>query len=152
MQRITRNITIFFKENLIKDSIFTLINMILESDKTLSYVNAELDLKTFLYERYKHRLASFHPDKEHVLEIDIKEYSISFPKYERGSAIYEVSKQMLAKNKNKSKLLFYDCRKDKNQFDYSHFGNSKFVNFPIKEHFKTMIKSILTTLFETTDK
>jgi hypothetical protein len=152
MQRITRNLTIFFKENLIKDSIFSLINMILESDKELSSVNAELDLKTFLYERYKHRLSSFHPDKEHVLEIDIKEFSVSFQKYDRGSAIYEVSKQMLSKKKNKNKLLFFDCRKDINQFDYSHFGNSKFINYPIKEHFKTMIRSILTTLFETSEK
>jgi hypothetical protein len=88
--------------------------MILESDKELSSVNAELDLKTFLYERYKHRLSSFHPDKEHVLEIDIKEFSVSFQKYDRGSAIYEVSKQMLSKKKNKNKLLFFDCRKDIN--------------------------------------
>lgn len=63
MQRITRNLTVFFKEELIKDSIFSLLNIILESDKELSQVNAELDLKTFIFERYKHRLASFHPDK-----------------------------------------------------------------------------------------
>jgi hypothetical protein len=49
MQRITRNLTIFFKEKLIKQSSFSLINMILASDKELSSVNAELDLKTFLY-------------------------------------------------------------------------------------------------------
>lgn len=40
MQRITRNLTIFSKDNLIKDSIFSLMNMILESDKELSEVNA----------------------------------------------------------------------------------------------------------------
>jgi hypothetical protein len=110
MQRITRNLNIFFKENLIKQSTFTLISMILASDKELSNVNAELDLKTFLYERYKHRLASFNPFKEHVLEIDINEFQKSFPKYDRGSAIYSVSKELLAKKKNKNKLLFYDCR------------------------------------------
>jgi hypothetical protein len=51
---------------------FSLINIMFETDKELSRVNAELDLKTFIYERYKHRLANFHPQKEHVLEIDIK--------------------------------------------------------------------------------
>lgn len=40
MQKITRNLTIFSQENLIKESIFSLINMILESDKELSEVNA----------------------------------------------------------------------------------------------------------------
>jgi hypothetical protein len=63
MQRITRNINIFFKENLIKQSIFTLVNMILASDKDISYVNAELDLKTYLFERYKHRIEKFDPLK-----------------------------------------------------------------------------------------
>ena len=67
ISRITRNLNIFFKENLIKNNTFPLVNIILSSDKELSNVNAELDLKTFLYERYKHRLATFHPDKEHVL-------------------------------------------------------------------------------------
>lgn len=33
MQRITRNLNIFFKENLIKQSTFTLLNIILASDK-----------------------------------------------------------------------------------------------------------------------
>jgi hypothetical protein len=101
-----------------------------------------------LYERYKHRIASFDPDKEHVLEIDIKEFSSGFPKYDKGSAIYEVSKQMLSKKKNKNKLLFYDCRQDKNQFDYSHFGKCSFISYPVKEHFKTMIRSLLASLFD----
>lgn len=148
MQRITRNLTVFFKDKLIKQSIFTLINMILTSDKELSNVNAELDLKTFLFERYKHRLASFHPDKEHVLEVDINEFQKSFSKYDRGSAIYEVSKKMLAKKKNKSKLLYFDCRKEVNEFGYSDYGKCNFISYPIKEHLKIIIRSLLATLYE----
>ena len=49
MRAITRNINVFFKENLIQQSIFSLINIILTSDKQLSNVNAELDLKTYLF-------------------------------------------------------------------------------------------------------
>lgn len=90
---------------------FSLINILFESDKELACVNAELDLKTYLYERYRHRLANFQPDKENVLEIDIKEYLNSFPKYEKGSAIYEVTIGMLAKKKNKNRYFYYDCRK-----------------------------------------
>lgn len=114
ISRITRNLHIFFKEKLIKDNVFSLINIILNSDKELSQVNAELDLKTFLYERYKHRLAAFDPFKEHVLEVDIKEFSLSFPKYDKGSAFYDVAKELLAKKKSKNRLFFYDCRKEQN--------------------------------------
>ena len=129
MQAITRNINVFFKENLIQQSIFSLINIILTSDKELSNVNAELDLKTYLFERYSHRLENFKPNKEHVLEIDINEFQKSFQKYDRGSAIYEVIKTMLLKKKNKNKLFFYDCRKEGNEFDYSFFGKSQFLNY-----------------------
>lgn len=55
---------------------------------------------------------------------------------------------MLAKKKNKNRLLFYDCRAEKNQFEYSHFGKCNFISYPIKEHFVTMIRSMLTSLFE----
>lgn len=55
---------------------------------------------------------------------------------------------MLSKKKNKNKLLFYDCRQEKNQFDYSYFGKCLFLSYPIKEHFKTMIRSLLSSLFE----
>jgi hypothetical protein len=40
MQRITRNVTVFFKEKLIKENMFSLINILFESDKEFSRVNA----------------------------------------------------------------------------------------------------------------
>ena len=106
-------------------------------------------MKTYLYYRYRHRIDKFNPDKEHVLEVDINEFQRSFNKYDRGSAIYEVSKQMLAKKKNKNKLLYFDCRKEGNEFHYSKFGKCYFLSYPLKEHYKTMIRSLLQTLFET---
>jgi len=40
MQRIARNVTVFFKEKLIKENIFSLINILFESDKEFCRVNA----------------------------------------------------------------------------------------------------------------
>jgi hypothetical protein len=40
MQRITRNVTVFFKEKLIKENMFSLINILFEPDKEFSRVNA----------------------------------------------------------------------------------------------------------------
>ncbi len=67
IERTTRNIVEYLSLNLIKESIVPILNIVLESDRQLSLVNAELDLKTFIYERYKHRISSFHPEKEHLL-------------------------------------------------------------------------------------
>lgn len=45
----------------------------IEGDKALNLVNAELDLKTYIFERYKFaQINAFDPLGEHVLEIDIK--------------------------------------------------------------------------------
>jgi hypothetical protein len=84
--------------------------------------------------------------------VDINEFQKSFQKYDRGSAIYDVSKELLSKKKNKNKLLFYDCRKEQNAFEYSHFGKCNFLSYPVKEHFKTMVRSLLATLYEASDK
>lgn len=43
--------------------------------------------------------------------MDIKEFSTNFTKYEKDSSIYEVSKRLLSKKKNKNKYFYYDCRK-----------------------------------------
>ena len=59
---------------------------------------------------------------------------------------------MLSKKKNKSKLLFFDCRAEKNEFHYSHFGKCNFISYPLKDHFKTIIRSLLITLFETKER
>jgi hypothetical protein len=150
MVKVTRNFTVFLKENLIKENIFSLASAILESNQQLNLANAELDLKTYLYERYKGRIATFHPDKEHVLEIDIKEFSTSFSKYDRGSAIYTVSKVLLSKKKNKNRFFYYDCRKPANAFDYSTFAETRFLEVPIRPTERLIVRSLLSILFSST--
>jgi hypothetical protein len=49
IERVTRNIVEYLSLNLIKESIVPILNIVFESDKQLSLVNAELDLKTFIY-------------------------------------------------------------------------------------------------------
>jgi len=44
----------------------------LETNKKLSLANAELDLKGYLYERYKKKIEQFQQDKENLIEIDLK--------------------------------------------------------------------------------
>jgi hypothetical protein len=44
----------------------------LETNKKLSLVNAELDLKGYIYERYKRRIDLFQKGKENLIEIDLK--------------------------------------------------------------------------------
>lgn len=83
-----------------------------------------------------------------MLEIDIKEFAASFPKYDKDTAIYEVSKRLLAKRKNKNKYFYYDCRKEENAFGYSVFANSAFISFPLKDYQKTIVRSLLTILFK----
>ncbi len=148
IERITRNIIEYLSGNLIKESIVPILNIVFESDRQLSQVNAELDLKTFIYERYKHRISAFHPDKEHLLEMDIKEISISFNKYDKDGSIYEVMKQILSKKKGKTKYFYYDCRKEENAFDYSIFAKDKFISYPLKEYQKTIVRSLVCMLIK----
>lgn len=96
---------------MISENIVPIIQIIFESDKELSLVNAELDLKSYIYERYLHVINSFHPDKEHVIEVDGTQLAENFSKYEKDSAIYEVSKKILKKKKNKNRFFSYDCRR-----------------------------------------
>lgn len=63
IERITRNIVEYLSLNLIKESIVPILSIVFESDRQLSQTNAELDLKTYIFERYKHRINSFHPEK-----------------------------------------------------------------------------------------
>jgi hypothetical protein len=123
---------------------------VLESDRTFGLVNAELDIKTYLYDRYKHRLNAFHPDKEHVLEIDIKEFTQSFSKYDKGSAIYEASKRLLAKKKNKNKYFYFDCRKPENSLGYSSIAGVNFISFRLKEYQKAIVRCLISLLFRST--
>ena len=54
---------------------------------------------------------TFHPDKEHVIEVDGTQLAENFSKYEKDSAIYEVAKKILKKKKNKNRFFSYDCRR-----------------------------------------
>lgn len=63
IERITRNIVEYLSLNLIKESIVPILSIVFESDRQLSQTNAELDLKTYIFERYKHRINAFHPEK-----------------------------------------------------------------------------------------
>jgi mannitol/fructose-specific phosphotransferase system IIA component len=82
-----------------------------------------------------------------VLEIDIKEFASNFSKYDKGSAIYEVSKRLLTKKKNKNRYFYYDCRREDCAFDFSSFGNCFFVNHGLKDNQRRIIKSLLSILF-----
>jgi hypothetical protein len=123
--------------------------LIFECDQKLNQVNAELDLKSYIYENFKTTLATLPPNKEHVLEIDIKEFASNFSKYDKGSAIYEVSKKLLTKKKNKNRYFYYDCRREDCAFDYSSYGNCYFINHALKDNQKRIIKSLLSILFKT---
>jgi hypothetical protein len=147
LEQIKRNVADNLMQGLAQENIVPLLTIIIESDRTLSLTNAELDLKTFLYERYKHRINAFHPDKEHILEIDIKEFTASFPKYEKDGPINEACKRLLTKKKNKNKYFYYDCRKEENAFGYSVFAGMNFVSYPLKEYQKTVIRALIANLY-----
>lgn len=78
--------------------------------------------------------------------MDIKELSTNFAKYEKDSSIYEVSKRLLSKKKNKNKYFYYDCRKEDNAFDYSVFAQQKFIGFALKDHHKTIVRCMIALL------
>ena len=146
MHQVTLTLVMCLERGIIKENIVPLLNMIFDTDKTLTQVNAELDLKTFLFERYQHRIQAFDPFKEHLLEIDMKEFSINFSKYGNNSPIYDVSKRLLSKKKNKNRYFYYDCRKECNAFDYSLIGECPFINYELKSYQKRIIRSMLNML------
>jgi len=82
-----------------------------------------------------------------VLEIDIKEFAQSFPKYDKGSAIYEASKRLLGKKKNKNKYFYFDCRKPENNLGYSSIAGTNFISFRLKEYQKTIVRGLISLLF-----
>lgn len=81
------------------------------------------------------------------MEIDIKEFSASFSKYDKDSAIYEASKRLLTKKKNKNKYFYYDCRRKENDFAFSTFSGVNFISYSLKSYQKTIIRALITTLF-----
>jgi hypothetical protein len=78
--------------------------------------------------------------------MDIKEFASNFSKYDKDSSIYEVTKRILSKKKNKNKYFYYDCRKEENAFDYSVFAKDKFISFPLKDYQKTIIRCLISML------
>lgn len=66
----------------LKGNVFALLHLLLESDKIFYSANVELDIKGFIYKNYKKQVENYLKDKKEAhIEIDMKIFSISFPKY-----------------------------------------------------------------------
>jgi hypothetical protein len=133
--KVMRMVCKFFEQGALKDKIFSILNVILDSDEVFSCTNIEVEFKSFILESHTHK------KEARYLKIDGRRFCSAFGKFDGNPSLMKVLNRVCVK---KNGLLMVEMQRQ-NLF-FSEFAQQNAVSLNLPNSHTVMVQNLVDVI------